>query len=142
MSISKAIREIVATLADVIACGDPRGHLEALREVLDGTIDQDMPIGGGFVPAHVARRLAILDIAARRGRVVNKDVRQAFGVSSESVRQDLKALCDAGALVRHGTRAEAWYSLAGDAQAQARAEQALAMADIERQAARWQRGAA
>ena len=113
MSIRRTWAEIVATMADVAECGDVAGHLAALREVLNGTIRDDDPIGGGFVPSQTARRLVILDLAARRGRVVNRDIRERFGVTSEAVRLDLAALVEMGALVRHGQWRHSWYELAG-----------------------------
>lgn len=48
-----AVRELVGTLADVLECGDLRGHLAAWWDVVAGRVDVDGPalvvcIPGGF----------------------------------------------------------------------------------------------
>ncbi len=47
------------------------------------------------------RREAILDLVRRRGFVVVEALARRFDVTSQTIRRDIKALCDEGQLVRH-----------------------------------------
>jgi DeoR family glycerol-3-phosphate regulon repressor len=47
------------------------------------------------------RRQAILDLVRRRGFVVVEALSRRFDVTSQTIRRDIKALCDEGELVRH-----------------------------------------
>ncbi len=47
------------------------------------------------------RRQAILDLVRRRGFVVVEALARRFDVTSQTIRRDIKALCDVGELVRH-----------------------------------------
>ena len=47
------------------------------------------------------RRQSILDLVRRRGFVVVEALARRFDVTSQTIRRDIKALCDEGQLVRH-----------------------------------------
>lgn len=43
MGLGEALRELAGTLADVVECGDLRGHLVAWWDVVTGRVDVDSP---------------------------------------------------------------------------------------------------
>ena len=108
MNPSEAIAELAAVVADPDFRTDPAGMLAAWGAVATGeatdgdrytvTVTAPRPDDGPD-----QRRMAILDVARRCGRVALRDARALYPhYVDETLRQDLAALCEDGTLYKVG----------------------------------------
>lgn len=111
---SSQLLELVASIGAAIEDGDLVGHVRAWLDVAEGRVNgSDRYCLQGVVSSRTdERRTVAIRLVTHRGWLVSSDLAGACGVSTETARQDLVALAQAGVLQRHGQARGSFYTRA------------------------------
>lgn len=114
MTKADMLRELASVVSDPDFAGDPVGMLAAWADVASGQVDQDdrysVSLEASPDDGPQERRRIIADLATRLDLVRLADVRGLYPhYHDETLRTDLRALCEVGALVKYGCNRGATY---------------------------------